>query len=92
MLYSEQKREFFNVNFLCHPYMTKGAECVMLYLFAALYSAFPLAENSSQLSLLKDAKCEFVYRYSTGEPFCLVYKKVKQSRYTPWRRLGGEEV
>jgi hypothetical protein len=21
-----------------------------------------------------------------------VYLKVKQSRYTPWRRLGGEEV
>jgi hypothetical protein len=20
------------------------------------------------------------------------YKKVKQSRYTPWRRLGGEEI
>jgi hypothetical protein len=24
--------------------------------------------------------------------FVLVKVKVKQSRYTPWRRLGGEEV
>jgi hypothetical protein len=25
-------------------------------------------------------------------PFMKKKKKVKQSRYTPWRRLGGEEV
>jgi hypothetical protein len=24
--------------------------------------------------------------------YCSLEKKVKQSRYTPWRRLGGEEV
>jgi hypothetical protein len=28
----------------------------------------------------------------TAEQYCKSKKKVKQSRYTPWRRLGGEEV
>jgi hypothetical protein len=28
----------------------------------------------------------------TPTPDRPVRKKVKQSRYTPWRRLGGEEV
>jgi hypothetical protein len=32
--------------------------------------------------------------YFTMRWFCMLYTciKVKQSRYTPWRRLGGEEV
>jgi hypothetical protein len=29
---------------------------------------------------------------STGQEAGCAWSKVKQSRYTPWRRLGGEEV
>jgi hypothetical protein len=40
--------------------------------------------------VLLTAKFSDVAKFTTLSP--LKVKKVKQSLYTPWRRLGGEEV
>jgi hypothetical protein len=40
----------------------------------------------------KDKKLNGTHRFLSYVDNVKVYIKVKQSRYTPWRRLGGEEL
>jgi hypothetical protein len=37
------------------------------------------------------AQTAVIYEHD-GEPSVSIRVKVMQSRYTPWRRLGGEEI
>jgi hypothetical protein len=47
-------------------------------------------ERKDRIWLSHNGKQEYDFRDTTQ--CSLIQVKVKQSRYTPWRRLGGEEV
>jgi hypothetical protein len=49
--------------------------------------AFGLSEVNLQVIIVVTIRAISLKKVGSGK-----HKKVKQSRYTPWRRLGGEEV
>jgi hypothetical protein len=52
----------------------------------------PQVGYSSYIKARKDLVLEQPYKVGYNEISVTNKKKVKQSRYTPWRRLGGEKV